>query len=113
MLLGDTRNEQNPTDDFKKTFFSQKQNTKQITGKALTCDFTAGQNPNRQMKTIKGKKRWSEREGIAREGIKFEGDDYESIKLREPMWSSFRKDNVFVEAPLGKGLNSFEKKGKR
>ena len=39
-----------------------------------------------------------------------DGNPHESLGLREPMYSSFHKDHKFVEAPIGKGLCSWEKK---
>lgn len=75
----------------------------------MTTDFTKGQ--DRKMKGQgKQERRWSEREGIARTASLFDGNPHESLGLREPMYSSFHKDHKFVEAPIGKGLCSWEKK---
>jgi len=78
----------------------------------LTTDFTKGQNPNREMVTKKGQRRWTEREGLARACNLFNGDPHERLALREPMYSSFHKDGHFFNAPIGKGLNDWEVKKK-
>lgn len=58
-------------------------------------------------------KRWSEREGQAHSKVGlFDGKGpgaYEMLADKQPMLSSFTKDGVFLDGPLGKGLNEFER----
>jgi len=63
------------------------------------------------MKNGKGLRRWTEREDIARnKDTWLNGDPHEQLALREPLYSSFVKDKKFVEAPIGKGLNHWERR---
>ena len=111
MWLGDKRTEQNPPDDFRKTYVPKPQRSRMVAGKAMTQDFTSAKDG--KVRTRKQEKRWTDQEGPARfTKDLFIGDPYESLKLREPMYSSFRKDGVFVEAPVGKGLLPWEQQAK-
>ena len=41
MWLGDKRTEQNPPDDFRKTYVPKPQRSRMVAGKAMTQDFTS------------------------------------------------------------------------
>ena len=81
----------------------------EVAGKAMTqhCPMSC-----KSMKSMDQKKRWSDNEGVTRKGIQFGKKSHAGLRDKEPMYSSFQPDGLFVEAPVGKGLNHWERKAK-